>query len=461
MNKILNGRRKTRNKGRVSVPQILVLNNFHLSVRKWGQDGKSVWAVNGKKVSQKEVEKIITGLRIQVGNLCQFLPQDKVHDFSRLNSKGLLDSTVDAVGEVDLKEKHAELKELQKQANEGDDLYERKKQMLKEQTKKCDRLEEDVKAFNEKKKIEQVIDLLSKKQKWAVYNEVNKVCSGKLVNHKEAKRKWEEQEVKMKPLKKAVNDAKKKKEDMEERLKSDNTRIKDCMAQAKFHSQKIEKLEEEVEGVDETLEEIVRKDEERLDEIKRLEVVIAELEAEREGTENDDTLGPQLDQAKKETRKLETSIQDVLQERDNLKFAKIDATRRVKETEIQLKDLENVDRQKLEILRGNRDKYLGAVFEPFILCGNVADPNNAKFLEDRIGFRDLTCFFFEDPNEMNEFTNHVRFTMGLKRVAAAQIPPETLDQFQPNIPRQELAKFGLKGYLTEMVTAPDEVLLYH
>ena len=75
--------------------------------------------VNGKKVGQKEVEKLVAELRIQVGNLCQFLPQDKVYEFSRLNNKGLLDSTVDAVGEVDLKEKHAELKDLQKAMNEG------------------------------------------------------------------------------------------------------------------------------------------------------------------------------------------------------------------------------------------------------------------------------------------------------------------------------------------------------
>merc|ERR1719186_2329407 len=344
----------------------------------------------------------------------------------------------------------------------------------KEQTKKCDRLEEDVKAFNEKKKIEKVIELLTKKQKWAAYNEVKKDCSGKNVNYKEAKGNGKNRMKKMKPLKKAVNDAKKKKEDMDERLKTDSTKIKDCMAQAKFHSQKIEKLEEEVEGVDETLDEIERKDQERQDDIKKLEVLIAELEAEQEGTEDDNTLGPQLDQAKKETRKLETSIQDFLQERDNLRFEKVNAMRRVKETENQLVDLKNVDRQKLEILkdrssdaykatlwlRDNKEKYRGAVFEPFILCGNVADPSNAMYLEDRIGLRDLTCFFFEDANEMNDFTNHVRFNMGLKKVAAAQIPSETLDQFQPNIPRQELAKFGLKAYLTEMVIAPDEVMAF-
>jgi len=443
-------------------------------VRKWGMDGKSVWGVNGRKVTQKEVEKIIAGLRIQVGNLCQFLPQDKVHDFSRLNSKGLLDSTVDAVGEVDLKEKHAELKELQKQANEGEDLYDRKKQMLKEQTKKCDRLEEDVKAFNEKKKIEKVIELLAKKQKWALYNEVKKDCSGKLTNQKEAKRKWEEQEVKMKPLNKAVNDAKRKKEDMDEKLKTDNTKIKDCMAQSKFHSQNIEKLEVKVEEVEETLDDIDQKEKERLDEIKRLEVIIAELEAEFEGTEDDNTLGPQLDQAKKQTRQLETRLQELLQQKDNLKFGKIDAARKVKETENQLRDLENVDRQKLEILKGknmdaykavlwlreNKNRYRGAVFEPFILCGNVANPENAKYLEANIILRDMTSFFFQDPDEMIDFTRHVRNNMGLKKVAAAQLPAETLDHFRPKVPRQRLVELGVKGYLTEMVSAPDEVMAF-
>ena len=91
--------------------------------RKWDKSSKSSWTVNGKKAGQKEVEKIVSDLRIQVGNLCQFLPQDKVHDFSRLNNQGLLDSTVDAVGEVDLKEKHNELKDLQKELNEGTVLY--------------------------------------------------------------------------------------------------------------------------------------------------------------------------------------------------------------------------------------------------------------------------------------------------------------------------------------------------
>ena len=77
----------------------------------------------------------------------QATPQDKIHDFSTLNNKGLLDSTVDAVGDMDLKTQHSELKQLQKTVGEGQDLYERKKQMLEEKTEECRRLEEDVKVI--------------------------------------------------------------------------------------------------------------------------------------------------------------------------------------------------------------------------------------------------------------------------------------------------------------------------
>jgi hypothetical protein len=38
--------------------------------------------------------------------LCQFLPQDKVYDFSKMNSKELLTKTVSAFGEPELKQDH-------------------------------------------------------------------------------------------------------------------------------------------------------------------------------------------------------------------------------------------------------------------------------------------------------------------------------------------------------------------
>lgn len=42
------------------------------------ENNQSVWMLNGKHSSQKAVEEAVKELQIQVGNLCQFLPQVSV-----------------------------------------------------------------------------------------------------------------------------------------------------------------------------------------------------------------------------------------------------------------------------------------------------------------------------------------------------------------------------------------------
>lgn len=44
-----------------------------------------------------QVEETVGRLNIQVGNLCQFLPQDKVADFAKMSQQELLENTEKAV----------------------------------------------------------------------------------------------------------------------------------------------------------------------------------------------------------------------------------------------------------------------------------------------------------------------------------------------------------------------------
>ena len=80
--------------------------------RKWSkcdsEKTKTIWTLNGRVTTGKQVTDIVKKLNIQTDNLCQFLPQDKVHDFSKMNPKELLVKTVDAVGDVELKKDHQE-----------------------------------------------------------------------------------------------------------------------------------------------------------------------------------------------------------------------------------------------------------------------------------------------------------------------------------------------------------------
>ena len=45
-----------------------------------------------------KVDELVANLNIQVGNLCQFLPQEKVADFAKMTPEDLLENTEKAVG---------------------------------------------------------------------------------------------------------------------------------------------------------------------------------------------------------------------------------------------------------------------------------------------------------------------------------------------------------------------------
>ena len=443
--------------------------------RRWQHDNKTHWTIDGRKATGKEVEKLVEQYRIQVDNLCQFLPQDKVHDFSRLDSKGLLNSTVDAVGDSTLKEKHQELKELQNLLNEGDDLFERKKQMLNEKTVQCQRLEEEVKAFEDKKKIEDKIQLLQGRLLWSKLDEVKKETRAKKEVKEIAARKLEKEESRLDPLKDALKEAKQRKQKMEVKLTKGNDRIKENRIKAQTHSKNIEKLEEKVNAVSDELEEINRREQENEEEIRKLKITIAELEAEYKGNDQEVSVGPQeVEQARKAAHLKQRQVEDIVGERDNLNHSLTELKKSMSWIQKDLDELRNVDKQKLQILKSSNqdafkacmwlrdhlDQFQGQVFEPFIVCANMINPANAVFVESSIGQRDMTAFFFSEATDMNKFLNIMRQEKGWKMVSAVQFPPTTAASFVPEIPASDLHQYGFISYVREMVSAPDGVLAF-
>jgi len=111
-------------------------------------------------------------------------------------------------------------------------------------------------------------------------------------------------------------------------------------------------------------------------------------------------------------------------------------------------------------LRSNKDSFKASVYEPFIVCGNVINPDYAIYIENSIALKDLTIFFFEDVEDLNRFLNQTRSVMKLERVGAALVPSRSADEFIARTPPEQLQGYGLIFYLKEMVQAPDKVLAY-
>ena len=441
--------------------------------RQFDRNGKNVWAINGKKAGVREVERKVAEFRIQVDNLCQFLPQDKVHDFSRLNSKGLLDSTVDAVGDMSLKDKHAELKHLQKNMHEGEDLFERKKQMLVDQTEKCRRLEEEVKAFDEKKKIEAKLSLAQTKLSWCQLVQTGKFYNEEKKKYEVAKQNYNQEEEKLNPLKNEIDLIRKKKSKLEAKTQTLNATYRTCTGNAKTHSQNIESLEERIDQADAEIERMERAEAGKKDEITRIQRNIAEMEAEHASTEDDATLAPQCQAARKKTEELTASFNVKVGEVNNLKYERSHLVRQVSDRQEELKRLDDVEKMKLNKLRQinqdtyeatlwlrqNRNLFTHEVQEPFIMCANVHDTQYSKYLENIISNRDLTAFFFQSSEDMNRFLTTCREQKGWKRVSAVKMPADN-GQFNPPVPEHTLKRFGFVSYVKDLVSAPDSVMAY-
>ena len=73
--------------------------------KRWTIEEKQTWADSTKK----DVSDAVHKFNIQVGNLTQFLPQDRVCEFAKLSPIELLEVTEKDVGDQELLGKHKAL----------------------------------------------------------------------------------------------------------------------------------------------------------------------------------------------------------------------------------------------------------------------------------------------------------------------------------------------------------------
>ncbi|KAJ1462843.1 P-loop containing nucleoside triphosphate hydrolase protein [Pelagophyceae sp. CCMP2097] len=82
--------------------------------------GSSKWKLDGKATNEPEVKRVVEEHNIQIANLCTFLPQEKVGEFSSFDSVGLLRETEKALGGQALVDSHDELVKLEKEMQSSD-----------------------------------------------------------------------------------------------------------------------------------------------------------------------------------------------------------------------------------------------------------------------------------------------------------------------------------------------------
>ena len=83
-----------------------------------------------------------------------------------MNSKELLVKTVEAVGDVELRNDHEKLKEIQNRKEKNSDDHAKKADLLASLKDKLAELEVDMAEIRRRKELEKKVTLLQKKQQW-------------------------------------------------------------------------------------------------------------------------------------------------------------------------------------------------------------------------------------------------------------------------------------------------------
>ncbi|KAK8782831.1 hypothetical protein V5799_015825 [Amblyomma americanum] len=270
---------------------------------------KSVWKVNTVLVAQKKVEELVASLNIQVGNLCQFLPQDRVAAFVCMSQQELLESTENAVGSVDLVHMHQRLIELQGgvcilQAlaapcrphwTDGGGLWiDQKNQIcgsqeeslraqqlqLSQERQKLEQLSPDMHSLESYKEVELRIDRLRQKLAWLVYEEARCALLEKKQWLQEIKNEVRNQDQEVAQLKGWVDAASRRYAQLSAADKQLGEAVAAHMQSLEATSKKVFELEEQFSSAKRELRRRLQEEEARVSRMKALAESIADIEQE-------------------------------------------------------------------------------------------------------------------------------------------------------------------------------------
>lgn len=440
-----------------------------------GNDGKATtkWFLNGKSSHQSEVVATVKEMNVQMNNLCQFLPQDKVVEFAKMNPQQLLEATEKAVGPPGMYDHHMKLIELRGKYSAVISSKEEKEQAKDRIEQRNKLLERDVLRHKEREKHCEKIDFLEKKKPW--------------VEYKNARAQYVEANNDKTELAKRIAEVKKINAPLEKELKKCKETVANADAKvaelkdqgnAKIRKWKsmYERLEKEQEKVEEVKQElsVVKKEEaQRLKKIEKVEKDILHLQKEYEAAPDPESLRPEVDEMTKSSREIQININKYTKECQEFGMEVNTYKTQGQSIKSKIRQLENYENQRLETLRRidketydavlwlreNQHQFSGTVYEPIMTQINMKNLKDSVYLESIVSFNDMKAFVCQSREDQHKFSNQTRDVLKLN-VNVVCPPGDAKDEYLPMKPLDSIKKYGFKSYVTDLYDAPKTVHQY-
>ncbi|XP_035513376.1 structural maintenance of chromosomes protein 5 [Morone saxatilis] len=437
------------------------------------ENNQSLWMLNGRHCNQKTVEEEVKALRIQVSNLCQFLPQEKVGEFAKMSKIELLEATEKSVGPPEMYEYHCELKNFRNRERELENVVKEKASFLEKAKQRNERNKHDVNRYYEKKRHLDVIELLEKKKPWVEYETTRTELEGVKKERDEAKKQLSALKQAQAPMLRKIQLIDNQLKPTEAQIKAKTVAIKEASLKCKQKQDQLDRKHKEIEDIKQTQRLKQMEEEDHQKRISNTRRTIEDLKAELAKVGDQPDVTPRINEVNVELRRIQVERAKIEGEKSDLRREKDNIYAESRMLEKKLNDMNNMMNAKEEKLRGrhrdthtalmwlrqNRQLFSGNVHEPMMLVINVKDHRFAKYVENHISFHDLRAFVFQRKDDMERFMTEVRDKMNLK-VNSISAPEESCSKRPPSRNIESLRRFGFFTYLREMFDAPEEVMSY-
>ncbi|KAI9016538.1 hypothetical protein CLU79DRAFT_763165 [Phycomyces nitens] len=443
-------------------------------------NNQNSWKINFKSASQKEVISTIAKFDIQVDNLCQFLPQDKVAEFAQLSPPLLLKRTQLAAGEKKLSEWQSQLIEWRTAQRDLTLTYESGKNHLKVLLDRNVGLEKDVYKLKQREAALKKVAVLKATLPLAQYSSAK-------ARHDEAKAEEQEKKAFVQEIEAShtpINEALLEIETEYKNATSSLTQFKQAVTEMSS------KLTEETHKLDRSriLSSEAKKEIENLEKREVAhQVEIKKLETRIEYAKN--KLGPEpvienTDDIKKAINEIETTLGQYADKHIDLRrrYDDINRQRRtnmesIEENKRELGEIQNVQKRRMvnlkrshqdtftaaQWLKANKSMFHGKVYGPIQMCINVKDQKYASIVEAALGGENgshLKTFVCENQEDYKTFTRETVDKQKLRLTVSW--PGENGDQqFQTPMSEEQLrTKYEMEHFVSDLLEGPPTVIKY-
>ncbi|KAK9169853.1 hypothetical protein Syun_001993 [Stephania yunnanensis] len=391
--------------------------------RKIDTRNKSEWLFNGRPVPKKDVLDIIQKFNIQVNNLTQFLPQDRVCEFAKLTPVQLLEETEKAIGDPQLPfhhcaliEKSREFKRLEVTIKQNGDTLNQLKALNSD-------LEKDVERVRQREQFLAKVEYMKKKLPWLKYDQMQQVYLKAKEKENEAKKKLDLAAKILNDLKEPIEKQKKGKAAIEGSYKKISNLISNNARRLAELVENENRLGVQVRGKYDDMEELRRQEESRQLRISKAREELADAERELSNTPIYNPPTSEIEALNAQILEFSVSIK----QKTSLKSEKDNLLNQNKRTLIQCKDrlkgMENMNNKLLQALRNSgtekifeaynwlqehRSEMNKEVYGPILLEVNVPKREHAAYLENHIPHYVWKSFITQDAADRDFLVRNMR-----------------------------------------------------